>query len=319
MDYTVDITSKQWLEPTFEKLQITDEFIELFNKNDYYGMVESLKRKYGEVPFDYFEDGCTSKCSRKGQNRKGLQIHHIKEDTLTDLSRAGAKAFRFFRTFQINEDEQTFYTYKDSTNPKHRNMYYCKIYQRREYLVYANIYEHIALHLVLSTMKAKTDIWKGLPNSEEFAPNLGMGGVAIMGVPIIFHAFTYGYLGYEKVFPQGRKKLDLLIQDKNTPLIYSRMINDLRTACAKDVTIAETAYSSLKNYFTAKDTTKEHVAIAIQVDEALGLSKAIDDYEKCFIAECEAKRQAQEHRKKVERNKRIAKKVAKSVLKFGLR
>ena len=80
-----------------------------------------LNEKYGLVPDNYFTEGFTPITKIK-RVEEGLYIHHIKEDTVANLSDIETAKANLFE------------------------------YQTKENLVYANLLEHILLHILIKVL-----------------------------------------------------------------------------------------------------------------------------------------------------------------------
>ena len=129
-------------------LTVDDDFIREFKLNRYYKMLTLLKNKYGLPPYDYIEKGNSSKCSKHGQNKPNLFIHHdleIKEPALSSKE----SIEKFIKCINSNDLESVFVKG-----------------QERENLTYANQFEHLALHIVITTLQVfyyKQRYW--IPNA----------------------------------------------------------------------------------------------------------------------------------------------------------
>lgn len=100
---------------------------ELLNMN-YQQLVELMKQKYGPVPYDYF---CTPSCKsvnlKNSRTYDGLEIHHIDEDKHPLLS-------------------STRFATKSNASWE---------LQKAERLVYANLFEHLILHIKICELNNK--------------------------------------------------------------------------------------------------------------------------------------------------------------------
>jgi hypothetical protein len=80
-------------------------------------LVNSLRKKYGPVPYDYFtNESCKSTNSKNNRAKDGLVIHHVDENKVAMLSDPETAAKEPFK------------------------------YQKAEKLVYCNLLEHLILH-----------------------------------------------------------------------------------------------------------------------------------------------------------------------------
>lgn len=92
----------------------------------YDDLVDHLKVKYGPVPYDYF---CTPSCKsvqkKNSRTKEGLEIHHIDEDKYNNLS---SSAFATLSSVPWSA-------------------------QTAERLVYANLLEHLILHIKICDIR----------------------------------------------------------------------------------------------------------------------------------------------------------------------
>ena len=186
--------TEQWLHPSLEELKTTSEFIELlFSKEPkYYEMVDMLNRKYGNVPYPFIELGRKSKCCKKGQRREMLEIHHIREDTLPNICE---ESFVCGIYKEYLQDQW-------ASRPTAVKTFFEWLVQAQEptQLVYANKFEHLALHMTLARMEPidiNAEIGAQVFDAK-FA--IGIGGVAYLYIacmiPLTLRK-TYGEHAYD--------------------------------------------------------------------------------------------------------------------------
>ena len=135
----------------------------------YQELVEYLLEKYGTAPCDYFvNESCRTKSKRISRSEEGLECHHIDEDKAIMLS-----------------DQR--WALKNPFD-----------YQKADRLVYANVLEHLILHM---------KIVEGPRNIESNALELpGLGGV----INFICPQINDYYNGYEYKRPRDIKKFSLI-------------------------------------------------------------------------------------------------------------
>ena len=158
----------EWLNPPIEQLKINNQFITGFIDRNYEYMIYALQEKYGIPPYPYIEKGNTSPCARKGMKRRQLEIHHIQENCYANLGTS-----LFLRNIYTNYKNGEYKTAKE-----------IELFdlldeaQQPDQLVYANIFEHLALHMVL-TVNENGSI------NKVGELNLGMGGVIYLAYKIL--------------------------------------------------------------------------------------------------------------------------------------
>ena len=111
-------------------------------KLSYQDIVQYLLKKYGPAKMDYFTDAsCLKKNAKVSRAAAGLECHHIDEDKAIQLSRPEIAAQQPFA------------------------------YQKKDRLVYANLLEHLILHIKIAEH----------PSGEAPADQLpGIGGAMIL-------------------------------------------------------------------------------------------------------------------------------------------
>lgn len=127
------------------KTKIKNSELKTMLDKGYYQLVDFLKEKYGEVPFDYFTSpNCVSKNAKNSRTKDGLYIHHIDEDKAILLS---TKEYAIKNPFE---------------------------YQKAHRLVYCNLLEHLILHIKIMENPST------LKNVNE---SVGIGGVFAFMIP----------------------------------------------------------------------------------------------------------------------------------------
>ena len=192
----------KWLDPSIDDLKINTEFMKAYTANNYDECIKVLINKYGSVPYDYYIPKHKSKTRRTGQQRRGLQMHHIREDSFPNLASCNIIDSLYAYTMQEELDIPIYETILK--------------YQKAEYLVYANIFEHIALHNIVTKQGHQSDsvidTYKALWNSEI---HVGIGGVCALFIQVFVPIVLTQYHKDELLTKSEMKQVELYTASKN--------------------------------------------------------------------------------------------------------
>lgn len=188
--------------------------------DSYRGLVNSLLKKYGSVPCDYFTDeSCKTVGPRISRSSEGLQCHHIDED----------------KAIMLSTPE---WAIKNPFN-----------YQKAERLVYCNIFEHLILHL-----KIMEEPRKKSANPGEV---VGVGGAVNFIIPQLNDYYNgkipieeYRVKLFEPVSDNFEEYISILEEflfSTMGDLRYRRSITKEKLSRGTDGKIVEKVYDRLKD------------------------------------------------------------------------